>query len=174
MDSYREQTLAELSAVEGMAASDLKRRRAPEKWSVAEILEHLLLAYTATTRGAQRCLESGRPTAGKPTLYQRLGALLVVTIGYFPPGRRAPEMVKPRGTEADNVLRDIRGKYEEMDDALHLCEQRLGSGKLADHPVLGPLTAREWRRFHWVHTRHHMKQVRALLAGAKAAAGSGF
>jgi hypothetical protein len=40
------------------------------------------------------------------------------------------------------------------------CEARLGSWrKLLDHPVLGPLTAREWREFHWIHGRHHVKQI---------------
>jgi len=46
------------------------------------------------------------------------------------------------------------------------CERRFGKrSKLANHFILGPLTAQEWRRFHWVHTRHHMKQI-ARLKGA--------
>ncbi|MGZ7099671.1 MAG: DUF1569 domain-containing protein [Candidatus Angelobacter sp.] len=31
-----------------------------------------------------------------------------------------------------------------------------------DHPVLGPLTAAEWRKFHLVHGLHHVKQIRSL------------
>ena len=170
MDSYREETLAALGAVEGVSGAGLAQRGAPDKWSIAEILEHLTLAYTATTRGAKRCLERGQSLAGKPTLYQQLAALLVVQIGYFPPGRKAPEMVKPRGADGAEVARHIKRHFEEMDDTLRFCEQRLGKGKMADHPVLGPLTIAEWRRFHWVHTRHHMKQVRALREIAKAAA----
>lgn len=168
MDSYREETLAALKIAEGLSADELARRPAPEKWSLGEILEHLSLAYTATTRGAKRCLEGGKPLAGKPSLYHRFAALLVVKIGYFPGGRQAPEMVKPRGTPAEEVARDIKRNFEEMDDTLQLCEQRLGQCKMADHPVLGPLTVEEWRRFHWVHTRHHMKQVQALRAKVNA------
>jgi len=25
--------------------------------------------------------------------------------------------------------------------------------------VLGPLTASQWRKFHWIHGRHHVKQI---------------
>ncbi|MGZ4836286.1 MAG: DUF1569 domain-containing protein [Terriglobales bacterium] len=32
-----------------------------------------------------------------------------------------------------------------------------------DHPFLGPLTADEWRKFHWVHGRHHTRQIRERI-----------
>ena len=51
------------------------------------------------------------------------------------------------------------------DDAISRCEARFGAGaKLANHPVLGPLTARQWRTFHLVHARHHMKQIAHIRA----------
>jgi hypothetical protein len=28
-----------------------------------------------------------------------------------------------------------------------------------DHPFIGPLTADQWRKFHWVHGRHHIRQM---------------
>jgi hypothetical protein len=34
--------------------------------------------------------------------------------------------------------------------------------------VLGPLTIPQWRRFHLVHTQHHMKQVARLRAFSSA------
>jgi hypothetical protein len=52
-----------------------------------------------------------------------------------------------------------------MDQGLAECEQRFGSEvKMADHVVLGPLTIPQWRRFHLIHTRHHMKQIERLRA----------
>ena len=50
-----------------------------------------------------------------------------------------------------------------MDKVLPECERRFGARcKLASHFVLGPLTAEQWRKFHWIHTRNHMKQVARL------------
>jgi hypothetical protein len=46
-------------------------------------------------------------------------------------------------------------------------EQRFGARtKLANHPLLGAFTAHEWRRFHLVHTRHHVKQITARRQAA--------
>jgi hypothetical protein len=50
-----------------------------------------------------------------------------------------------------------------MDRQLSRCQETCGSkGWLANHPVLGPLTIYQWPKFHRVHTRHHMKQIRAM------------
>ncbi|HEY3972851.1 MAG TPA: DUF1569 domain-containing protein [Candidatus Sulfotelmatobacter sp.] len=43
------------------------------------------------------------------------------------------------------------------------CEKQQGrSRKLLDHPILGPLTGNQWRKFHLVHGLHHVKQIRRL------------
>ena len=50
-----------------------------------------------------------------------------------------------------------------MDKLIAQCEAQYGArNKVLDHPILGPLTARQWRKFHWVHGRHHMKQISRL------------
>jgi hypothetical protein len=61
------------------------------------------------------------------------------------------------------VLSGIGQDLAGMDDAIQRCEQRFGSDlKLVNHPILGPLSAGEWRRFHSVHGRHHLRQIRRL------------
>ena len=61
------------------------------------------------------------------------------------------------------ALPTIRKNLAEMDEAINACESKMGSKiRIADHPVLGPLTVAQWRKFHMVHTRHHMKQIVAL------------
>jgi hypothetical protein len=47
-----------------------------------------------------------------------------------------------------------------MENLISECDSQFGHGKpIAEHPILGPLTAREWRKFHWVHGRHHARQI---------------
>jgi len=61
------------------------------------------------------------------------------------------------------VLSEIALKIAEMDDCIARCEQKLGSRPaLLDHPILGPLTGSQWRKFHLVHGLHHAKQIRRL------------
>ncbi len=39
--------------------------------------------------------------------------------------------------------------------------------RVANHPILGGFTIPHWRRFHRVHTRHHMKQIVALRSASR-------
>ena len=172
MDSYLEQLKEALAgAIGGMSGADLTRH--PEgKWSVAEILEHLYLSYTGTVKGFQRCLEAGKPLGTRATLPQRLKALLVVQIGKFPPGRKAPKITQPRGTSFEKIVADMGRQIAAMDEAITKCEERYGREiKLLDHPILGPFTGRQWRKFHWVHGRHHVKQIERLRERAETCSG---
>jgi len=66
------------------------------------------------------------------------------------------------------VLSEIVPKIAEMDAVIASCERKFGSRrKLLDHPVLGPLTAAQWRKFHLVHGLHHVKQLRHLKRAAQ-------
>jgi hypothetical protein len=149
-------------ATRGMDAVQLTRH--PEgKWSAAEILEHLDRTYKTTVPHLQKCLDAGQPTASRPTLAQRLAVGIVVGLGYMPSGRKAPEYAVPKGLPPDEVLRNLPVHVVDMDRVLAECERRFGAHcKLANHSILGPLTAQQWRKFHWVHTRHHMKQIARL------------
>jgi uncharacterized protein DUF1569 len=148
------------------------------KWSTGDILEHLSLAFSGTIKGAQIALEKNSPRKREPTLRERLRVLVVVGLGHFPRGRKSPEVVKPHGVPPREAFHSIRQNLIAMDGLLTACEERFGSKtRLSAHPVLGPITARQWRRFHCIHTGHHMRQVRALRqrmrqAGAKIASAS--
>jgi hypothetical protein len=167
MDLYLQQLQEVIaSATHGMTTEDLTRH--PEgKWSTAEVLEHLYLTYSGTMKGFERCLQAGRPLASSPTLPQCLRTAVVVGAGYFPRGREAPDRSKPRGTPVEKVLAEIGPQIATMDEVIAKCEARYGKRvRLLDHPVLGPLTAQQWRKFHWVHGRHHVKQI-VRLRGTK-------
>lgn len=149
------------SAIAGLSAEQLSWRL-PGKWCVAEILEHLYLTYKATTDAFSRVAEAGRSQAPAPTWRQRWTAWLVVGLGYMPSGLEAPAVARPRGLSQEQVLTEIGPEIAEMDEIISRCEERLGRGKIRDHPILGPLTPAQWRKLHVVHGRHHLKQIRKL------------
>ena len=161
MASHLDRLQRELKeAVAGLTDSSLAQAPS-EKWTPAQILEHLFLTYKNTNRGLQKCLDKGAPLATSATLKQRVGTLLVVNLGYLPGGRKAPERAVPRGMPPEEVRSTIFAEIQRMESGLDECERRFGaSTKLMDHPFLGPLSASQWRKFHWVHGRHHAKQIR--------------
>ena len=163
MDSTLQRTLHAIeAATRGMSAEQLERH--PEgKWPAAGILEHLSITFSGTARLMRKCLDDGKPRGSSPLLKHRLFAFLVIALGYFPSGRQAPEFARPKGLSAEDSMRSIRGSLRDMEQALAEGQQRFGPKvKVADHFALGPLSIPQWRRFHWVHTRHHMKQIERL------------
>ncbi len=139
----------------------------PGKWCAAEVLEHLYLTYTGTVKGFERVAAAGKPLATTQTWAQRGRTLVVVGFGYLPSGREAPAVARPRGLSPEKVLAEIGPKIAEMDYIVARCEQALGPRrKLLDHPILGPLTGSQWRKFHLVHGRHHLQQLRRLRQAA--------
>lgn len=163
MDSHLDHLQRAIASVtRGVTPTDLTRH--PDgKWSAAEVLEHLYLTYTSTVKGFERCLQAGRPQVTPPTAKQRLATVLVVGAGLMLGRREAPPYTRPRGTPAEKVVAEIGVQIAAMDRIIAQCEARYGKRvKLLNHSVLGPLTGTEWRKFHWVHGRHHIKQIRRL------------
>lgn len=159
MDSYLERLHdAVTEAAKGMTVEQLQRHE-PGKWSAGEVFEHLYLSYTGTVKGLGRCLEEGKPLARAQTLRDRLATTLVTGVGYFPSGRKSPKQASPRGIPTEEVVAGIGPEIRKMDELIAQCIERHGNALILDHPVIGPLTARQWAKFHWVHGRHHVKQI---------------
>lgn len=135
----------------------------PGKWCAAEVLEHLYLTYTGTTKGLEKVITRGAPLATRQSVSQRVLTLVVVGLGYMPAGLEAPAMVRPRSVPVEQVRNEIWAQLAAMEAIIAQCEARFGRQvKLLDHPILGALTAAQWRALHVVHGRHHQKQLLRL------------
>jgi hypothetical protein len=147
------------SAVDGMS-SDQLRWHLPGKWCAAEVLEHLYLTYTGTIKGFGRVIANGKPLSTRASVAQRVRTFVVVGLRHLPAGRESPAVARPKGLPLEQVRQEIGATLEAMDAIIAECEARFGRHvKLLDHPILGPLSAPQWRTLHVVHGRHHRKQI---------------
>lgn len=163
MDSYLERVHQALTRATHDITTEQLTRHPEGKWCVAEILEHLALTYAGTVKAMERVLAAGKPLARRATLKEGIATALVVEAGHMPGGRQAPEMTRPSGLPPEQAVARIRDDFAAMDRVLEQCRERFGASvKIANHPILGPLSVQQWCKFHWVHTRHHMKQVERL------------
>jgi DinB superfamily len=154
------------SAVEGMSGEQLSWHP-PGKWCASEVLEHLYLTYTGTIKGFEKVIASGKPQASRASVAHRLQTLVVVGLGHMPAGRQAPATTRPKGLAAEKVRKELGARIAEMDALISQCEGRFGRRvRVLDHPILGPLSATQWRKLHVVHGRHHRKQLLLLREGA--------
>jgi hypothetical protein len=167
MDSLLEELKQALeSAVEGMSNEQMNWHPR-DKWCAAEVLEHLYLTYTGTAKGFERVLEAGKPMVTRASMRQRVRKLVVLGFNHLPEGRKAPKNTVPRGLPLEKVRAEIALKVAAMDAIIAQCETRMGRGKVLDHPILGPLTGAQWRKFHLIHGRHHAKQILRLRGQAR-------
>lgn len=167
MDFYLQRLQDAISSVtEGLSADELVRH--PEgKWCTAEILEHLYLTYTGTIKGFERCIQAGQPLARPPQLMDHMRKIVVIQLNYLPEGRKAPKNTLPKGTSVEQIRAAVPAAISAMDTIIGEAEKKYGrETRLLDHPILGPLRGQEWRRFHWVHGNHHLKQIRRLCETA--------
>jgi len=136
----------------------------PGKWTVAQIVEHLAKGYGGTAHVLGRCLDQDRPKARAITLKDRLLTFVVVDLGYLPEGRQAPEVTRPSDPPPPDIVETALVALRDLDQVAARAEARFGARTpLVNHPIIGPLGVDQWRRFHWVHTRHHLKQIAARL-----------
>lgn len=135
-----------------------------DAWSTQEVIEHLLLTYRNTSALFDRYLARNAPSERPITRKHRALQFLVIRCGGFPRGGSAPEAVRPgkSGMPAmtgDELCACMRAELEKLDAKIEECSKAFAKTSFAPHFIFGPLTADQWRRFHFVHGRHHLKQL---------------
>jgi hypothetical protein len=165
MDSQLQKAYDAIDSATAQLTEEQMRLHPPGKWDTAAILEHLALTFSSTARVMSKCMAEGQPSATSSTLKNHVARLLVVRFSFIPEGRKAPKQVMPAGSMSGNEARElIKANLRMMDRVLTDCEARFGSSTpVANHPVLGGIPVKHWRKFHLLHTLHHMKQVRGLV-----------
>lgn len=154
----------------GRTAEDCHRHPGGDarRWDAEQIVAHLVMTYKSTNGLLRKRMETGQPVQELETLTQRFLQWLVIGRGFFPKGAQAPEFTLPdragwKAKSGAELLEELRAGLGEMDRVLAECEAMFGRNAVGTHFIFGPLTARQWRRFHRVHGLHHLKQVKALL-----------
>lgn len=148
------------------AQTQLRPKSRRDRWTIQQIIEHLLLTYSSTETTIDARLEKRYPTRTKPGLMQHIGQYTVIRLGYFPHGRKAPAMVMPAATETSLSGEVLTLSADEhlfrLDAICNEGEKLFGTARCASHHVLGPLSIPQWRKFHLIHGEHHVRQILAI------------
>jgi hypothetical protein len=165
MDAWLDRLRTEITETTA-ALNDSDWNRAPRgRWNSAQIMEHLGRTYGTTAKMLELKMGIGGPPQVRTAkISEFLLKVLIVDLGVFPTGAKAPEMVTPTGAAGPIALERALTNLERMDAALVASEERWGRQEaVAMHFRLGPLTALQWRKFHYFHGHHHMLQMRKRL-----------
>jgi hypothetical protein len=161
MDSYLQKARDEIErATRGLTTEEI-RRPVPDKWSIAEILEHLTLAFQVSATALEKALATGQTRARRPTPTEWLAKTLVIGVGYFPRAEAPAGAVPQRSIPPDRSRAAILEALDALDANLARAAAAFGEGRpVLNHPYFAGLSVRGWRKFHWRHVAHHMRQVR--------------
>lgn len=154
-----------LSAVEGLSEEQHGYSPAADRWSAAQLCEHLSIVEGNVVGLLGKLLdkaeESGAPARGDQVFEP-------VSIDEFVERSRsvkfeAPERIRPTGALP---LADSLARLRESRAALHALRPRLeradGRAQRFPHPAWGPLDLYQWLLFVGAHEDRHLGQLEAL------------
>jgi Protein of unknown function (DUF1569) len=139
----------------------------PHCWSVHQIVEHLALSMDQTRTMLQERLAKGRPgrNLGRARTEWAL-QLMILSLGHMPRGVGATHETTPKPNLASLGTRELTDRLEiaieSLDATFDRCRQQFGMERVGRHFLLGPMRIDQWRRYHVLHMRHHVKQMREV------------
>jgi DinB superfamily len=152
-----------LSHIESVSEAQWIRKSAPDRWSIGETAEHIMLNEAFLFGVVQRALQSPvdpdwqSNTAGKSDLLERL----------MPDRSRkvnSPEPVNPKGLSKEDVTRKFK---QSRAQTLHFAEttQLPLKAHTREHPfpIFGRLNAYQWLLYIPLHNKRHNQQIAVAL-----------
>jgi hypothetical protein len=163
LTTTRDQVLAESAK---LTDAQWTFKSAPDRWSVGEVVQHLVLAEPFLFETQQKLLSAPPATAEQLAAVKGKEEMIRKVIPDRTQKVQAPEPLRPTtaakiGRQADTVaaFKDHRAKTidyaTKTNDDLH--------GRIGDSP-LGPLDGYQWLVFIAAHTERHLAQIREVKA----------
>ena len=165
---YLEESRKEfLAAIDGVTEEQWKWKPAPERWSVGETAEHIVLAEGLLFGNVQKAIASEpnpaweEKTKGKTEFIERV---MAPRLGKA----TAPEPIVPSGKMTQAQVRETflkqRAEIEKFAKATEVALKE----HTAEHPfpVFGTLNAYQWLIYVPLHTERHDKQIAEVKATA--------
>ena len=164
VNSFAEE-VASVDLAEAQISPDPKLNR----WSGQQVVEHLILSMRKSREGLEQVLKSKSSRSNRATLLQHALSLQLF-FGSMSRGMPALPSVTPVAfVPEDGMLLSARllGEAEDLSKVLAECRLVFGLQPCGNHPIYGPLRVEEWRNYHAVHFRHHLKQFKGSIAFAR-------
>jgi uncharacterized damage-inducible protein DinB len=161
IDGTREKLLR---AVEGLDEGQHGFRPSPERWSIAEIVEHLSMVEGQVARLFGMLIkkaESGGHARAEGSLF------VPVTIAEQVEQVRekkltAPEAARPAGLSLAAALEALRASRDALRSMQPRLESLEGASVIFPHPAFGPINIYQWLAFVGAHEQRHLAQIEAL------------
>ncbi|MBY0491097.1 MAG: DinB family protein [Gemmatimonadaceae bacterium] len=151
------------AAIAAVPASAHTARPNAESWTIAEVIEHLMMLEDSTGRLIGGMLKQLEGTTDSET--DPIGPTMA-RFQVEKPLRKlaAPDMVKPTGVPMADALARQSASRERLISSLKAGSGRALNTKTYPHPFLGELNGYQWALLVAQHQRRHLVQIDAIAA----------
>jgi hypothetical protein len=155
-----------LTPLHGLQPEDW-HKAPPGKWTIAQIVAHLAAGVDrSSTVFEERANKTGMVRRSNPG--QAVLRHLLLMLGKFPPRLKSPTVTTPtEKPDADLVSAQFRMGVERFGTLVESWPAPHQLEVFVAHPFLGDLNLPEFVRFHYLHARHHSRQIRDRLKWLK-------
>jgi len=161
----RDTTAETLSTLEKLSDEQLKFKSAPERWSVLEVAEHIMMAEGLLFNAVQGAIAS-KPNPDWETKTKGKTEFIEKVMPDRSGKAQAPESIVPSGKlsrqEVIAKIKEARGKTLKFAEETQLPLK----AHTLDHPfpVFGTLNAYQWLIYIPLHNVRHNKQIAEVMA----------
>ncbi len=152
-----------IAATKGLSDAQMKFKPAPDRWSVAETLEHIALAEDYLLGNVtQKIMKAPAGPANRDT--SKLDAMILSAVPDRSTKRQAPGPLVPSGrwTPAETLAHFEQSRAKTIEFLKSTPDLREHAS--ANNPFQQPMDAYEWLLFISAHSERHTKQIAEVKA----------
>ena len=154
-----------LQAISGLSEKQWRFKPAPDRWSIAEVSEHIAVSESMIFGFLQTKIMQGPPTPEKRAEVKATDAQILMMVPDRSRKVQAPEFLKPTGRFAthDDTVKAFEQARQATMDYVKTTNDDLRD-HFGPHPLLGTLDAYQWILLISAHSERHTKQIEEVKA----------
>jgi hypothetical protein len=166
LTDYMKQTKKDfLKSIKGVSEEQWKFKAAPDRWSIAEVAEHITLSEDFIGSSIKDKMMKGTATAEQKEKTKGKEDQVIQMITDRSKKAQAPEQLKPAGKFAN--AKEVEKLFSEKRDANIKWAKATGEPELRNHIAPGPigdLDTYQWLLFMAAHSKRHTLQIEEVKA----------
>jgi len=154
-----------LKSISGLSEKQWKFKPAPDRWSVAEVSEHIAVSESTIFGLVETKFMAGPPTPEKRAEIKATDEMILERVPDRSHKAQAPEFLKPtaRFANEEDTIKAFEDARAKTMDYVKTTQDDLRD-HIGPHPLLGPIDAYQWILLISAHSERHTKQIEEVKA----------
>jgi hypothetical protein len=154
-----------LQSIAGLSEKQWKFKPAPDRWSVAEVAEHITVSESTILGLVQEKIMAGPATPDKRAEVKVTDVQILQLVPDRTHKAQAPEFLKPTGRYAtrEELIKTFEAERKTTMDYVKTTDADLRD-HFAPHPMLGTMDAYQYILLISAHSERHTKQIEEVKA----------